>query len=114
MNSCEIVYHTTYENMKSDLRKVATDLLAFLKGKNATIDMDTLLAQLDIEAFRKNKFVNKEQEIPPDKDGNTFIRKGIIGDWKNYFDEEMNKEWEYLIMIIRYAYRLYFIHASIT
>ena len=88
------LFFTTYENMKTDLRKVATDLLAFLKGKDATIDMDTLLEQLDIETFRKNKFVNKQQEIPPDKDGNAFIRKGIIGDWKNYFDEEMNKEWD--------------------
>ena len=59
--------------------------------------MDTLLAQLDIEAFRKNPFVNKTREIPPDKDGNTFIRKGMIGDWKNHFDEDMNKEWDSMI-----------------
>ena len=56
--------------------------------------MDTLLAQLDIETFRKNQFVNKTKEIPSDKDGNTFIRKGIIGDWKNYFDDEMNNKWD--------------------
>ena len=61
---------------------------------DATIDMDTLLAQLDIETFRQNKFVNKEKEIPPDKKGNTFIRKGIVGDWKNYFDDKMNAEWD--------------------
>ena len=59
--------------------------------------MDTLLAQLDIETFRKNQFVNKTKEIPSDKDGNTFIRKGIIGDWKNHFDEDMNKEWDPMI-----------------
>jgi hypothetical protein len=88
------LFFTTFEDMKTDLRKVATDLLKFLKGNDATIDMDTLLAQLDIETFRKNKFVNKEQEIPPDKDGNTFIRKGIVGDWKNHFDVEMNAEWD--------------------
>lgn len=61
---------------------------------DATIDMDSLLVQLDIDTFRKNKFVNKEKEIPPDKMGNTFIRKGMVGDWKNYFDDEMNNEWD--------------------
>ena len=56
--------------------------------------MDKLLAQVDIETFRKNTFVNKEKEIPPDVKGHGFIRKGIIGDWKNYFDDEMNRDWD--------------------
>ena len=66
----------------------------FCINSDAKIDMDTLLTQVDIESFRKNKFINKEKEIPPDKQGNGFIRKGIVGDWKNYFDDEMNREWD--------------------
>jgi len=30
----------------------------------------------------------------PDAKGNAFIRKGKVGDWKNYFDDEMNKDWD--------------------
>jgi len=30
----------------------------------------------------------------PDAEGNAFIRKGKVGDWKNYFDDEMNKDWD--------------------
>ena len=56
--------------------------------------MDKLLRAVDIESFRKNVFLNKDKEVPADDKGNGFIRKGIIGDWKNYFDEEMNKEWD--------------------
>jgi len=32
--------------------------------------------------------------ISPDAEGNQFIRKGIVGDWKNYFDEAMNRDWD--------------------
>ena len=56
--------------------------------------MDRLLAEVDIEKFRANEFVNKNKEIPPDGKGSGFIRKGIVGDWKNYFDDEMNAKWD--------------------
>ena len=61
---------------------------------DANIDIDTLLSQVDVEAFRNNKYVNKDKEIPSDESGNTFIRKGITGDWKNYFDCDMNEDWD--------------------
>jgi hypothetical protein len=51
--------------------------------------MEKLLPQLDIETFRNNIYVNKVEER-----GKNFIRKGIIGDWKNHFDEEMNSQWD--------------------
>jgi len=25
---------------------------------------------------------------------NPFIRKGVVGDWKNYFDQETNRDWD--------------------
>ena len=31
---------------------------------------------------------------PTDGKGNAFIRKGKVGDWRNYFDEKMNAEWD--------------------
>ena len=52
------------------------------------------MAAADLESFRRNKFVNKSQFFQVDDNGHSFIRKGVIGDWKNHFDEEMNKEWD--------------------
>ena len=30
----------------------------------------------------------------PPNDENQFIRKGIIGDWKNHFTPELNRQWD--------------------
>ena len=91
------MFFTTYEEMKKDLKNVALKLISFLRGSSYTLSeeqMETLLEAVDIESFRKNVFVNKTKDVMPDEDGNTFIRKGIIGDWKNYFDKEMDREWD--------------------
>ena len=50
--------------------------------------------QLILKAFEKNKFVNKTNYFNTDENGHSFIRKGVIGDWKIRFDKEMNKEWD--------------------
>ena len=91
------MFFTTYEEMKKNLRNMAFRLISFLHGTSYTIsdkEMDALLEAVDIESFRKNKFVNKSDRFTPDENGNSFIRKGIIGDWKNHFDREMNEEWD--------------------
>ena len=83
--------------MKGDLRKEAFKLVEFLHGPDYRLpisSMDKLLKAVDIESFRHNVFINKSKEVPADGKGNGFIRKGVIGDWKNYFDEEMNDEWD--------------------
>ena len=91
------MFFTTYEEMKADLRKEIVKLVSFLGGPDQRLpdsSMDKLLKAVDIESFRKNVFVNKSKEVPADDEGNGFIRKGIIGDWKNYFDKDMNDEWD--------------------
>ena len=91
------MFFTTYEEMKTDIRKIVVKLISFLRGSSYTIsdeNMDMLLAAVDIESFRKNKFVNKTDYFNTDENGHSFIRKGVIGDWKIHFDEEMNKEWD--------------------
>ena len=91
------MFFTTYEEMKTDLRKEAFKLVTFLRGKDYFLphsSMDKLIKAVDIESFRKNVFLNKSKEVPADGKGNGFIRKGVIGDWKNYFDEDMNDEWD--------------------
>ena len=88
------LFFTTYEEMKADLRKEAFKLVEFLHGSDYRLpnsSMDKLLKAVDIESFRHNVFINKSKEVPADGRGNGFIRKGVIGDWKNYFDEDISR-----------------------
>ena len=91
------MFFTTYEEMKKDIKNVAVELILFLRGSSYIIsdeNMKNLLAAVDLESFRRNKYVNKSNFFKADENGHSFIRKGVIGDWKNHFDEEMNKEWD--------------------
>ena len=94
------MFFIKYEEMKTDIRKIVVKLISFLCGSSYTIydkNWDMLLAALEIESFRKKlliKFVNRTDYFNTDKNGHSFIRKGIIHDWKIHFDEEMNKEWD--------------------
>ena len=87
------VFFTTHEEMKTDIRNVAVKLIRFLRGSSYTIsdeNMNILLAAVDFKSFRKNEFVNKTDYFSIDENGNSFIRKGVIGDWKSHFHEEIN------------------------
>ena len=83
-------YKDLDKDMKEDIRKIANHL-----GKTMTEDdMKALVKHLDIDQFKANSSVNKTQEMPSTGDRPSFIRKGIVGDWKNHFTQEESKEWD--------------------
>ena len=94
------MFFIKYEEIKTDIRKIVVKLISFLCGSSYTIsdkNLDMLLAALEKESFRKKlliKFVNRTDYFNTDKNGHSFIKKGVIRDWKIHFDEEMNKEWD--------------------
>ena len=60
--------------------------------------MGKLKDHCDIENFKKNDAVNMKPPkgaVPDEvRESFNFIRKGQVGDWKNYFtDEEKLKTW---------------------
>lgn len=93
-----------FEDLKSDLSDVVRRVAEFL-GKSQLVEdpanMEALLFHLDFKNFRENKSVNKSEEVMPDmkkeEKKNPFIRKGVVGDWKNYFDQETNRDWDHWI-----------------
>ena len=86
----------TYENMKKDYEKEAKRIKEFL-NVTLTPEQDRFVKErTSFGEMRKSDAVNKKHEIPhtPSDKGPSFIRKGIIGDWKTHFDQETNKEWD--------------------
>ena len=82
-----------YEDMKKDqvvnMKKVARFFGKELKNEQVSLLVD----HLSFEKMKNNNAVNSEIHrnwlFCDDKEA--FIRKGEIGDWRNYFTEDMNR-----------------------
>ncbi|KPJ06271.1 Sulfotransferase family cytosolic 1B member 1 [Papilio machaon] len=86
-----------YEELSKDLPAAVRRVADFL-GKSFTKEQIVKLCEhLSIDNFKNNKSVNydvmKELGILI-SDGQSFIRKGKAGGWRDYFDEEMEQEAE--------------------
>jgi len=79
-----------FEEMKADQKRVIEELCTFLDHPLSEDKVETLVEHLKFENIRKNPAIN-----PPKPEGYKFdfIRKGVVGDWKNYFTEEKKTEW---------------------
>ncbi len=76
---------TSYEELKKDVRAVIKKFATFL-GKELSNEMvDTIAEHTSFEKMKNNPMVNMEPMV---KD---FMRKGIIGDWTNYFNDEQSQ-----------------------
>jgi len=98
----------TYEEMKNDLASVIRKFSAFLTRPVAEEKISSLVDHLSFDKMKKNKSVNKQEFVEasqvnlanknPNKEENlVFMRKGQVGDWKNYFTPELEnkfEEWE--------------------
>jgi hypothetical protein len=51
------LYFTMYEEMKKDLAPVILQIAAFMGKKLSNAQVETILKEVDIESFRKNKLV---------------------------------------------------------
>ena len=81
--------------MKQNLNEVIEKINQFLELPTLTNKQkDQIKSHLHIDNFKTNKAVNKTTEIVDKIATSPFIRKGIIGDHQNYFDEIMEKDWD--------------------
>ncbi len=49
--------------------------------------LEELKKAVSFDSIRSNPYVNKSDELGP-----TFIRKGVVGDWKGHFSQKLNRE----------------------
>ena len=72
-----------FEDMKKDMMQVIRDISKFTGYHMTEYKILKLDDHLHIDNFRQVMIENSGD--PQKKD---FIRKGIVGDWKNHFTEE--------------------------
>ena len=77
--------------MKSNPTKQIEKIADFLDKKFDKETIDIIAKHTSYESLKNNKTTNMT-DIPSYKqDISPFMRKGIVGDWKNYFSEEQNE-----------------------
>ena len=80
-----------FEEMKKDLPKVIRELCDFLGYQLSAETVGALVDHVSIENMRQ---IRVEQAPPERKEmAGKHFRKGIVGDWKNYFQGEKLDEW---------------------
>jgi hypothetical protein len=79
-----------YEDMRKDTIKEVTDLAEFVKHPLTEAKIEELVEHL--------KFSNMKERAAKQMGANDsytkFYRKGVVGDWKNYFKGEKLKTWD--------------------
>lgn len=84
-------YHfVKYEDMKKRPLEVVTNLANFLDVKADKEDLERVVHHTSFNEMKENKMTNREWWPTFDASLSKFMRKGIIGDWKNYFSKEQS------------------------
>uniref|UniRef100_A0A1B6DEM3 Sulfotransferase domain-containing protein n=1 Tax=Clastoptera arizonana TaxID=38151 RepID=A0A1B6DEM3_9HEMI len=85
-----------YEDMKKNHREIILKTAEFLGVSYSDDKITQLLDHLSFKGMRENNTLNLDPILQVKngpgfvyKDDVRFIRKGQIGDWKNYMDDEM-------------------------
>jgi len=79
-----------FEDMKKDQRQIIEDLSVFLNHPLTTELVDQLVDHLKFDNMKVNPSANPTAGMNLKSD---FMRKGQVGDWKNFFTPEKTEEW---------------------
>ncbi|KAG7317900.1 hypothetical protein KOW79_018935 [Hemibagrus wyckioides] len=87
------ILYITYEEMIQDLHGVLERMLLFL-GKSMSKDaLNHVTEHCTFKTMKQNKMSN--YSLVPEAlmdNKKSFLRKGIVGDWKNYFSPELESK----------------------
>ncbi|XP_040290501.1 sulfotransferase 2B1-like isoform X1 [Bufo bufo] len=92
----------TYEDLHRDIRGSVINICKFLGKELDDKAIDSVVENASFKSMKENKMTNFTM-LPPgymDQEKSPFMRKGIVGDWKNnftvaqneYFDKIYNEE----------------------
>uniref|UniRef100_A0A8C6XMR0 Sulfotransferase n=1 Tax=Naja naja TaxID=35670 RepID=A0A8C6XMR0_NAJNA len=86
------LFCVTYEELHQDLRYCVEQLSAFLGHPVQPEQSDCILEHCSFAVMRENLMVNGRL-VPPeimDFQKSQFMRKGIVGDWRNHFSPKQS------------------------
>ena len=84
-----------YEDMKRDHRGAVKKMSEFMGYNLEEAVIDTIVEKSTMQSMMGNPAVNPDKLKPILKpDAQPFLRKGIVGDWRNHFTPEQNAEFD--------------------
>jgi hypothetical protein len=87
-----------YEDMLRNLTTQIRRMSPFLHKELSPQAVSAIAAHCSFQGMRANPFTNRQGDPIMDSSIAPFLRKGIVGDWRNYFTEEQTErfdaEWE--------------------
>lgn len=83
----------SYESMKEDLTAVVQKIADFINIPYSPELIRTVVNKSQFKSMKKNSLANMEWMSGDDNSSSDFshLRKGVVGDWKNYFTSEQNE-----------------------
>ncbi|XP_059364056.1 amine sulfotransferase-like [Carassius carassius] len=88
--------YITYEEMIKDLRAVVERITSFLERNLTSQQLNEVIEHSTFKNMKNNPQANYQQ-IPVillNHQLGTFLRKGTVGDWKNYFTVAQNERFD--------------------
>ena len=82
-----------YEDRVKDLSGQVEQIAAFMGAELSSDTISKIVKLARFEDMKKEDRVNNSWDKNYDKDGEpTFLRKGVVGDWKNFFTPEQSRQ----------------------
>ncbi|XP_043942207.1 sulfotransferase family cytosolic 1B member 1-like [Protopterus annectens] len=91
------ILYMFYEDMKKDLRKEVLRIMNFLEKELPEEIIDKIVHHTSFEVMKENPMANYSTVSGAgflDHKTSHFMRKGSVGDWKNYFTVAQNERFD--------------------
>ena len=82
------IHFVKYEDLKADPRAEITKMASFLGKALTDAEIEVILSESSFKSMQDNSAVNMADLSDFKLSVSKFIRKGEVGDWKNYFTKE--------------------------
>ncbi|CAL1537993.1 unnamed protein product [Lymnaea stagnalis] len=80
-----------YEDLQENIHKAVWDIAGFLNKPITEAQVNDIVKYCSFETMRNNKAVNYDwlKDVGAAKEGEHFMRKGQVGDWKNHLNKDI-------------------------